>query len=69
MTLTTTSGLGTGLETISGQLFEMVDWKNRGIEMGNKSKVRQYVHIFKDKKTGVTKKITKKKLGAFGGTK
>lgn len=34
--------------------------------MGSKSKARSYVHIFKDKKTGIEKRRTKKKLGGFG---
>ena len=34
--------------------------------MGTKSARKSYVHIFKDKKTGVEKRRTKKRGGAFG---
>ena len=34
--------------------------------MGNKSKVRSYIHTFKDKKTDKEVKKIKKKLGCFG---
>lgn len=34
--------------------------------MGNRSKIGKYVHVFKDKKTGVVKAKTKKRGGSFG---
>lgn len=37
--------------------------------MGTKSKAGKYVHIFKDKKTGVEKRKTKKRGGSFGSSK
>jgi len=34
--------------------------------MGTKSKIKKYVHTFKDKKTGQDKSISKKQGGTFG---
>ena len=40
--------------------------KNQEILMGCKSKVRSYLHKFKDKKTDKEKTVIKKKSGCFG---